>query len=117
MNNKTHAVLDYGLVLVFALLPKVFKLDPVPAFLGYALACVHFIMTVCTDFEFGLMGQVPVFLHKLIEKLLGPTVMVLPLAAGFYDDLKARYVFMGAGVIVIIISIFSEYAPDYVKQY
>jgi hypothetical protein len=115
INNKAHGVLDYVTVIAFALIPTVFGLAGVPAYLSYALAVVHFLMTIMTNFEFGLVKAIPLKLHKWVEMAVGPVLLVISWVLGFSDDIKARSIFMAAGVVIILVGQLSEYKNPYYK--
>jgi hypothetical protein len=107
--NKTHGILDYVTVIAFALIPTVFGLTGIPMALSYTLAIVHFLMTALTRFEFGMIKVLPLKFHKWVEMIVGPVLLVISWVLGFSDDVKARTVFMVAGVVIILVGLFSQY--------
>jgi hypothetical protein len=110
LSNKIHGVLDYVTVIAFALIPTIFGLSGMPAYLSYALAVVHFLMTVLTKFEFGFAKIIPLQLHKWVEIVVGPVLLVISWVLGFSDDVKARTIFMVAGVVIILVGLLSRYS-------
>ena len=109
INNKMHGVLDYVTVLCFFASPSIFGLAGIPAYLSYALAVVHLLMTVLTNFEFGVAKIIPLKLHKYVEMVVGPVLLVISWVLGFSDDVKARSIFMVAGVVIILVGLLSQY--------
>jgi hypothetical protein len=109
---KVHGFLDYITVAAFALIPTLFGLSGLPAYLSYALAAIHFLMTVLTAFPLGLLKVIPVKLHQIVETLVGPLLIVIPWVLGFSDNLTARYVFIGAGVVIILVGLLTRYSID-----
>jgi hypothetical protein len=109
IDNKLHGVLDYVTVIAFALIPTVFGLTGIPAYLSYVLAVVHFLMTVFTRFEFGIVKALPLKFHKLVETAVGPILVVIPWILGFSDDVTARFVYIAMGVVIILVGVFSKY--------
>jgi hypothetical protein len=107
--NKSHGVLDYVTVAAFALIPTVFGLVGVPAYLSYILAGVHFLMTILTKFQFGIVKVLPLKFHKWVEMAVGPILLVISWVLGFSDDVKARTVFMVAGLVIILVGFLSQY--------
>jgi hypothetical protein len=107
--NKSHGVLDYVTVAAFALIPTVFGLVGVPAYLSYALAVVHLLMTVLTKFQFGIVKVLPLKFHKWVEAVVGPVLIVISWVLGFSDDVKARTIFMVAGAVIILVGLLSQY--------
>src|ERR1700722_9468633 len=100
IDNKLHGILDYITVGAFAAIPAVLGLEGTPAYLSYTLAFVHFVMTALTNFEYGIVKFLSLKLHKWVELAVGPTLVVIPWVLGFSGDIRARAVFMIAGVVI-----------------
>jgi hypothetical protein len=106
---KFHGILDYVTVAAFALIPTVFGLSGVPMYLSYTLAVVHFLMSVLTKYPLGAAKVIPVTFHKIVEIIVGPVLVVSPWVLGFSADMTARWVFVGAGVVIIAVGILTKY--------
>jgi hypothetical protein len=106
---KVHGFLDFFTVLAFALIPTVFGLSGVPAYLSYALAIVHLAMTLLTNFPFGIVKVIPVKLHKIVETIVGPALLAVPWIFGFSEDVTARSVFIGAGLVILAVRFLTDY--------
>ncbi len=63
---KNHGFLDYITVLAFALIPTFFGFEGITAYLSYALAAIHLLMTLLTAFPLSMAKVIPVKLHKLV---------------------------------------------------
>jgi hypothetical protein len=109
INNKMHGVLDFVTVIAFALIPTIFGLAGIPAYLSYALAVIHLLMTLITNFEFGVLKAIPLKFHKFVEMAVGPVLIVIPWILGFSNDMKSRWVFIALGIVIILVGQFSEY--------
>jgi hypothetical protein len=109
---KAHGVLDYITVVAFAAIPSLFALSGIPAYLSYVLAVVHLLMTLLTNFPFGVFKVIPVRLHKLVETIVGPVLIVIPWILGFSDALTARYVFVGAGLVILAVGVLTNYFEE-----
>jgi hypothetical protein len=106
---KIHGILDYVTVVAFLSIPSLFALSGTPAYLSYILASVHLLMTLLTDFQFGILKIIPMRLHKLVEAIVGPALIALPWILGFSGDVTARYVFIGAGVVILAVGTMTDY--------
>jgi hypothetical protein len=106
---KNHGYLDYVTVIAFALIPTIFGFEGIPAYLSYALAAIHLLMTVLTAFPLGLAKIIPVKLHKLVETLVGPILLIVPWVLGFSENLTARYVYVTMGLIIIAVGLLTDY--------
>jgi hypothetical protein len=59
-----HGAIDYIAVVIFAVAPAVIALSSWPAVLSYALAGIHLLMTLLTDFSAGVIKVIPITLHQ-----------------------------------------------------
>ena len=112
IDNKTHGFLDYITVIVFAAIPKVLGLEGIPEYLSYTLAGVHFLMTILTNFELGIVKIIPLKVHAWVEMAVGPALVVIPWVLGFSGDMKARIFFMAAGIVIILVGRLSQYKAN-----
>ena len=71
-----HGAIDYLAVVIFVVAPAVIGLSGWPAVLSYALAGIHLFMTLLTDFPAGAIKLVPVALHKWVERIVGPVLII-----------------------------------------
>ncbi len=67
ISSKTHAILDYATVIFLLASPSLFKMENSLSTFTYVLAGVHFLLTILTNFEFGLLKVIPFRIHGLIE--------------------------------------------------
>jgi hypothetical protein len=106
---KAHGILDYVTVIAFAVLPTVVGFSGLPAYVSYALAGIHLLMTILTDFPLGIFKFIPIGLHKIVETVVGPLLVILPWLLGFSSDMAARYVFIAAGIVIILVGFLTDY--------
>ena len=106
---KNHGFLDYITVIAFAVIPTIFGFEGVPAYLSYALAAIHLLMTLLTNFPLGVAKVIPVRLHKLVETIVGPALIVVPWVLGFSENLTARYVYIVMGLVIIAVGFMTDY--------
>ncbi len=67
ISSKVHGLLDYATVVFLLLSPTLFNMQGSLATFTYALGVVHFVLTILTAFELGLVKIIPFRLHGLIE--------------------------------------------------
>jgi hypothetical protein len=106
---KNHGYLDYITVFAFALIPTFFGFEGIPAYLSYALAAIHLLMTLLTAFPLGALKIIPVKLHKLVEIIVGPVLILAPWLLGFSENLTARFVYIAMGLIIIAVGLLTDY--------
>ena len=109
ISPRQHGYLDFLTVFLFLLAPVLFGLSEVPALLAYGLAMVHLAVTLTSDFPFGLIKLIPFTVHGWIERIVGPTLVVVPFVLGFADESMARNFYMGMGLIIIVVGLLTDY--------
>ena len=77
ISSKTHAILDYATVIFLLASPSLFDMDNSLSTFTYVLAGVHFILTILTAFEFGLVKVIPFRVHGLIEVVVSIVLAAL----------------------------------------
>ena len=103
IDARIHGVLDIVVIFIFLLAPTVLGLGGSPAAIAYALAVVHLVMTLVTDFPMGLRKTIPFFVHGIVELIVGVFLVVLPTIAGYGPGSPTRrfYTIIGATILVV----------------
>lgn len=105
----THGYLDYVTVLLFLAAPALLGLTGMPATLAYALAIIHLVMTLLTDFPLGLFKLIPFTIHGWVERVVGPLLVVAPFLLGFSANSTARNFYMAIGIVIILVGLLTDY--------
>jgi hypothetical protein len=109
LSPKVHGILDYAVVAAFALAPTVLGLSGLPAFISYALAVVHLLLTLVTAFPLGVVKIVPLQLHGKIEFIVSIALVALPWILGFAQVRTARDFYAGAGLLIFVVWLVTDY--------
>lgn len=104
-----HGYLDYVTVVVFLLAPTLIGLAGIPAILAYALAAVHLLMTLVTDFSFGVAKLIPLAIHGWVERVVGPLLVLMSFIPGFVTDTPAQIFYLLIGVVIILVGLLTDY--------
>lgn len=104
-----HGILDYAVVIAFALAPALLGLSGLPATLSYLLAGVHLLLTLVTAFPLGAVKLVPLPLHGAIELVVSIVLVALPWILRFTQDTIARDFYVGAGVLIFLVWLITDY--------
>ena len=104
-----HGAIDYLAVVIFAVAPAVIGLSGWPAALSYALAGIHLLMTLLTDFPVGVIKVIPIALHQWVERIVGPLLIILAFVA--ITETHARAFFVTMGVIILAVERLTAYRP------
>lgn len=109
LNSKVHGVIDYLVDLVFVFAPSVFGLSPFVATICYTVAGVHFLTSVCTQYELGLFKLIPFPLHGGIELVASIGLIFSPWILGFTAELDARDFFVASGAVIFLVWCLTDY--------
>jgi hypothetical protein len=104
ITDKVHGVLDYGVVIIFALAPTLLGIDGMSAWICYILAVVHLVMTILTDMPLGVLKTVPLKLHGFVELIVA---LALIAVAWIFSALQSGQLFftlMGAVIFFVWVS-------------
>lgn len=110
LNAKIHGYLDFVVVLVFLAAPTLLHLSALPGMISYALAGVHLLVTLVTDFPMGVLKVLPLKWHGIIELVVGPVLIALPFALGFGAEPAAFYFYIANGVVILVVWFLTDYA-------
>lgn len=111
LSAPTHGIVDYALVLLFALLPTVFGLTGLPAVLLYGFAGAHLLVSLLTRYPLGAFRRLPLNAHGLLELTVAVVLVALPWLLDFADEATARSVFIGMGIVMFVLWLLSDYGP------
>ena len=109
INPKVHGILDYAVVIAFALAPTLLGFSGLPATISYVLAAVHLLLTLVTAFPLGVIKIVPLPLHGAIEFVVSIILVALPWILKFASDTAARNFYVGAGVLIFVVWRITDY--------
>jgi len=114
LSDKMHGILDYGVVLIFALAPTLLGIAGTAAFLCYALAAIHLAMTFFTDMPLGVVKIIPIKLHGTIELIVGLALIV---AAWTIADLQSGQLFFTLmGAVIFFVWVSSNYGDPKLQE-
>ncbi|MGH8474662.1 MAG: SPW repeat domain-containing protein [Methylococcales bacterium] len=106
---RNHGYLDFVTVVLFALSPTLFDFPSIATTLAYLLAVVHLVLTLATDFPFGVIKIIPFPIHGWIERIVGPLLIVVPFILGFSEQFGARNFYIVIGVVIVIVGLLTDY--------
>jgi len=112
LDARIHGVIDIVVVVIFLLAPAVFGLGGSPAAISYALAVVHLVMTLLTDFPMGIRKVIPFFVHGIIELAVGVFLVILPTIEGYAPGSPARRFYVTMAVVIFLVWLLTDYRRD-----
>jgi hypothetical protein len=107
-----HSAIDYIAVVIFAAAPTVIGLSGWPAMLAYALAGIHLLMTLLTDFPGGVIKIIPVILHSWVERIVGPVLVIVAFLPQFGATRNGQVFFVVMGVVIFVVEQLTAYRTN-----
>jgi hypothetical protein len=104
LSDRMHGVLDYGVVVIFALAPGLLGIAGLAALLCYALAVIHLLMTALTDMPLGIVKVLPIRLHGTIELIVGLALIVVAWTIPALVSGQLFFTLMGAIIFFVWVS-------------
>lgn len=109
LDLRSHGILDYATVLVFALAPSIVGFGGLPATICYLLAAVHLLLTLVTAFPLGAAAWVPPSVHGAIELVVSIVLVALPWILGFAAERGARWFYVAIGGVIFVVWLVTRY--------
>ena len=109
ISPKLHGIIDYILIIFLYTSPTFLAMQKDVATYVYLLATAQLILTVITDYSFGMFRMVPLKLHRFIELAISLGMMVAAFTLFQYDERTKPY-FAGLGIFWLIVIIFTDYS-------
>jgi low affinity Fe/Cu permease len=101
INANVHAVLDYLTVIFLWISPSLFNFSrPVSTF-TYILGAIHLLLTISTNYKYGILKFIPFPTHGTIELILGIVLIITPWLLNFTNNTDCYYYSALALVIFI----------------
>lgn len=112
ISPRIHGYFDFLTVFIFLLAPTLLELGQLSAMLAYGLAVVHLIVTLASDFPFGVVKLIPFTVHGWIERMVGPLLIAVPFILNFSDEEAARNFYIAMGIIIIVAGMLTDYQAE-----
>ncbi|MEO6131331.1 MAG: hypothetical protein ABIQ02_05755 [Saprospiraceae bacterium] len=109
LNSKIHGVIDYLVVVFLLLSPTLFGMGEVTATFTYVLAVIHLLLTITTNFEFGLLKIIPFKIHGMIELIVSIALIGVAFYLGSLEGELARNFYIGFGIAVFLTWLITDY--------
>jgi drug/metabolite transporter (DMT)-like permease len=108
ISPKLHGIIDYLVVLFLFASPTMFTMTEDIATYTYILGTVHLLLTILTNYSYGIFRLIPLQLHGLIELVVGAALVILAFTVLKYDE-RASQFYEWFGIAVLVVFAFSDY--------
>ena len=112
LSPRLHGVLEYVLGGFFIASPFLFGFDAGAAVaIGVAGGIALILMAATAQTGPSLSGMIPVGLHVLFDVVVAAFLVASPFLFGFSDEPAPTGLFIGVGVIQLLVTIATRYLP------
>ena len=113
LSARLHGFLEYLIGGFFIASPFIFGFDAGSAVaIGVAGGIVLILMAATAQTGPSLSGMVPVGLHVLFDVVLAAFLVASPFLFGFSDEPAPTGLFIGAGVVHLLVTIATRFLPS-----
>ena len=112
LNSKIHGVIDYAVVLFLWLSPTLFGLGSITSIFTYILGAVHLILTITTNFEFGLIKIIPFKIHAIVELMVSIVLFAAAFYLGSLEGNLSRNFYICFAIAVFLTWLITDYKTD-----
>ena len=109
INSKIHGLIDYAFIGLLWLAPMIFGLEEKAFMFSNILGSIHLILTIFTNFEFGLFRFIPFKIHGLVGLIVPFLLIGVAIYLAYVENDFSRNYFFGVAVAVFATWIFTDY--------
>ncbi|MBK0381978.1 hypothetical protein I5M32_03315 [Pedobacter sp. SD-b] len=109
INSRIHGIIDYLVVIFLLASPTLFSLAGTTALFTYILAGIHLALTICTNYEYGLVRFIPLKIHGYIELVVSLALVGLAFYLGSLEGNVSRNFYIGFAIAVFVVWILTDY--------
>ena len=109
INSKVHGIIDYLVVIFLFVSPSLFNLPETTALFTYVLGGIHLVLTIFTNFEFGLIKKIPFPVHGWIELFVSFVLIGVAFYLGSIEGDLARNFYIGFAIAVFLTWLLTSY--------
>ena len=102
LSPVAHGVIDIAFITVLAMAPIVLDLVPVVDTACYVMAGGYLLLTLMTDFRYGLFRVVPYPVHGWLDLLTGIALLIAPFVLDFEAGSAERNLCLALGAVSVI---------------
>jgi len=108
ISPKMHGIIDYVVVIFLLASPTIFGFTGLLATFTYALAIVHLLLTILTNYNLGLIKVIPFTFHGTIEFIVGVALIVIAYTL-FNDNADGKLFYVIFGTVVLLTWLVTDY--------
>jgi hypothetical protein len=108
ISPKLHGIIDYALIIFLYASPTLFAMPKDISTDTYLLATAQLILTIITDYSFGIFRVVPLKTHRIIELVVTAGLIISAFTILLYDE-RAKPYYAALGIFWFIVAVFTDH--------
>ena len=112
LSPTAHGDIDIAFITVLAMAPIMFDLEPAVDTACYVMAGGYLLLTLMTDFRFGLLRLVPFPVHGWLDLLTGVALLAVPFLFNFEAGSAERNLSLALGAVSVITWFITDWKAD-----
>lgn len=113
LSHKSHGLIDYFTVVIFATSPILFGLEGVAAGIALLLAAIHLLMSSLTNFSYSVANLIPLKLHGMVELIVAFALVIGGLV---YFESTAKLFFTAIGAVIFLVWLATDYSNPQIPK-
>lgn len=109
ISPRTHGWMDYAAGLLFLAAPSIWRFGSIATSLSYVIGAAVIVMSLMTAYSMGVFKVIPFRVHRFVDLMLGPLLVVAPWLFGYPDDAHARNFMVIAGLGVFVLTLMTSH--------
>lgn len=107
-----HTIVDLLFCAVTAMAPGILGFGGLPANLCFGLAFGYLVFSLLTNTPTSPVRIIPFRVHGAVEIIAGIALLAAPWLFGFADNDRAKWYFVGAGVVTFIVWALTQWREE-----
>lgn len=109
ISSKLHGILDYSVVIFLLASPTIFKMEGNLCTFTYALAAMHFLLTILTRFELGIIKIIPFPIHGLIEFFVAIALALISFWFNSNGNASGYHYYLYFAIAIMLIFVITDF--------
>lgn len=112
LNSKIHGIVDYLFALFLFASPSIFGLQERASLFTYILGVIHLVVTVSTNFEYGVIRFIKFKHHGWIELVVSFALVGVAIYLGEVENELSRNFYFALAILVFLTWLLSDYKSE-----
>lgn len=112
LSPVAHGVIDIAFITVLGMAPIMFDLEPAVDTACFVMAGGYLLLTLMTDFRYGLLRVVPYPVHGWLDLITGVALLAAPFLFNFETGSAERNLAWALGAVSVITWLLTDWRAE-----